>query len=668
VVKRRRFELRSSYAPAGDQPTAIATLVEALSGGAEAATLLGVTGSGKTFTLACVIEELQKPALIIAHNKTLATQLFQEFSEFFPDNAVEYFVSYYDYYQPEAYLPSKDVYIEKDARMDERLDKLRHRATRSLLTRSDVIIIASVSCIYGLGSPKAYGDMSVRLKVGEEIERNDLLRELAAIQYQRNDIAFQRGSFRVRGDVLDLIPAHEDSRAVRVEFFGDEIERVCEIDPLTGELLGEIDEVTIYPKSHYVTPKERLQQAIHDIEQELLDTLPGLRLEGRLVEAQRLEERTRYDLEMLREAGVCSGIENYSRHLTGRGPGEPPPTLFDYFPEGALLFIDESHQTVSQIGAMYRGDRSRKESLVRYGFRLPSALDNRPMTFEEWEGRRYFQRVFVSATPRPYELELSGPHVVEQIVRPTGLVDPPIELRPTREQVHDLKAEVDAAVAAGERVLVTTLTKRMAEDLSEFYLDAGMRVKYLHSDIDTIERGAIIKELRAGVFDCLIGINLLREGLDLPEVALVAVLDADKEGFLRNETSLIQTCGRAARNVRGRVIFYADVETRSIKRALAETERRRKIQLEYNERHGITPWTVGRPIEDSLDEMYVRAFAEEQEEVAKVELRDDDPVDFEARASELERAMREAAERLEFELAARLRDQLQALERRRLRS
>ena len=658
----RRFKLHSPYKPAGDQPRAIESLSGALSRGDPATTLLGVTGSGKTFTLACTIEKLQRPTLLIAHNKTLAAQLFQELKDFFPENAVEYFVSYYDYYQPEAYLPKSDLYIEKDARLDERLDKLRHRATFSLLTREDVIIVSSVSCLYGLGSRESYHDMSLHLQVGDEVERDDILRSLANIQYQRNDYAFTRGTFRARGDVIDIIPAHEDALAIRIEFFGDEIDRISEIDPLTGELIGETDQCAIYPKSHYVTPEESLEAAMHSIEQELVERLNELRLAKKLVEAQRLEERTRYDLELLREAGVCPGIENYSRHLTGREPGAPPPTLIEYFPEGSLMVIDESHQTVPQIGAMFKGDRSRKENLVRYGFRLPSALDNRPLTFEEWESQDHFQRVYVSATPRSYELEHSET-VAEQIVRPTGLIDPPIEIRPTEEQVHDLQAEIGEAVKRGERVLVTTLTKRMSEDLSEFYLDAGLKVKYLHSDIDTIERAEIIKALRAGEFDCLIGINLLREGLDMPEVALVAILDADKEGFLRNETSLIQTCGRAARNVGGRVIFYADRITKSIRAALDETARRREIQLAYNKEHGITPQSVKRRLEVGLHDIYQSDFIDAEQSAEKEKRRKSIEGNIDTRLEELRKQMIAASETLDFETAAALRDQIFELER-----
>jgi excinuclease ABC subunit B len=662
AVKKNRFNLRSPFEPSGDQPTAIEELVEYIEGGAPTATLLGVTGSGKTFTLANVIDRLQRPTLVFVHNKTLAAQLFQEFKDFFPENAVEYFVSYYDYYQPEAYLPGKDLYIEKDARMDQRLDKLRHRATYSLLTRNDVIIVATVSCIYGLGSPESYHDMSVTLEVGQEIERNELLRALATIQYSRNDIDFSRGTFRVRGDVIDIIPAHEDARALRIELFGDEIERLSQIDPLTGELLGETGHITIYPKSHYVTPEEALERARGRIYEELTNHLNKLRVEQKLLEAQRLEERTNYDLELLKEAGICPGIENYTRHLNDTPAGQPPATLMDYFPEGSLLFIDECHQSIPQVGAMYKGDRSRKETLVKYGFRLPSAMDNRPLKFEEWE-RKCFQRVFVSATPKQYERDMSEGRIVEQIVRPTGLIDPLIEIRPTKNQVHDLKEEIDKAVEKGQRVLVTTLTKRMSEDLSEYYLDQGMKVKYLHSDIETIERADIIKALRAGEFDCLIGINLLREGLDMPEVALVAILDADKEGFLRNETSLIQTCGRAARNINGRVIFYADKQTKSIKAAVSETHRRRKIQKAYNKEHGITPTTIKRTLKEGLGHIVDRDFIDPQALAMRERSRKSVEGNLEKRIEELKADMLVAAEQLEFEKAAEIRDQIFDLER-----
>ncbi len=658
----RPFELVSPFVPTGDQPGAIEALVAAFQGGAPAATLLGVTGSGKTFTVAHVIARLQRPTLILAHNKTLATQLFQELRELFPRNAVEYFVSYYDYYQPEAYIPSTDVYIEKDATINERLDKLRHRATRSLLTRRDVIIVASVSCIYGLGSPESYYGMKLSLARGDRIARDDVLRALTAIQYRRQDVDFRRGTFRARGDVIDVVPAHEDALAVRIELFGDEVDRLSEVDPLTGEVKGELERVEIYPKSHYVTPEELLERAKVAIELELRERLPALRAQGKLVEAQRLEQRTRYDLELLHEVGHCNGIENYSRHLTGRAPGEPPPTLLDYLPDDALLVVDESHVSVPQVVGMYRGDRARKETLVEHGFRLPSALDNRPLRFDEWE-RFGFQRLFVSATPARYELERSQGRVIEQIVRPTGLLDPPVEVRPTKDQVHDLKAEVEACAARGERVLVTTLTKRMAEDLTEYYLDAGIRAKYMHADIDTIERSELIAALRAGEFDVLVGINLLREGLDIPEVSLVAVLDADKEGFLRNRTSLIQTCGRAARNAAGRVILYADRETASIQETLAEVERRRTIQAAWNEAHGVTPTTIKKERREGLTALFDRDWVDPAEVARQARVAAE--AEASLRSGDLEalrRDMLAAAEALDFERAAALRDQVLELE------
>jgi excinuclease ABC subunit B len=663
MAGKKAFRLVSDFQPVGDQPQAIDRLVYGLESGLPHQVLLGVTGSGKTFTMANVIARVNRPAIVIAPNKTLAAQLFSEFRELFPENAVEYFVSYYDYYQPEAYIPRTDTYIEKDATMNDKLDKLRHSATRSLLERRDVIIVASVSCIYGLGSPEAYHGMSCHLRVGGAPGREEVLRQLTSILYARNDLDFRRGTFRARGDVLDIFPAYEDARAIRVEFWGDTIERLSEVDPLTGEVLADLDEVTVWPKSHYVTPEAQLERAILTIEEELESWLPELRKKQKLLEAQRCEQRTRYDLELLREAGTCPGIENYSRHLTGRRPGEPPPTLLDYFPADGVMIIDESHVTVPQIGGMFRGDRNRKETLVEYGFRLPSALDNRPLRFEEWEkiGR---QKIYVSATPGDYELEKAGrENVVEQIVRPTGLVDPPIEIRPTKQQVHDLKAEIEERAARRERVLVTTLTKRMAEDLSEFYLDSGLRVKYLHSDIDTIERADIIKALREGEFDALIGINLLREGLDIPEVSLVAILDADKEGFLRSERSLIQTCGRAARNVNGKVIMYADQRTRSIERTLAESERRRALQLAYNEAHGITPQSIRKKIGDVLSSIfekdYVTIEPERRGRAARVE---GGREAIAARIAELREKMLEHAKRLEFEEAAKIRDEILALE------
>jgi excinuclease ABC subunit B len=659
------FKLRSDWKPAGDQPQAIERLVEHVKSGADASTLLGVTGSGKTFTIANVIQEIQKPTLIMAHNKTLATQLFQELREFFPENAVEYFVSYYDYYQPEAYVPTTDVYIEKDATMNERLDRLRHRATRSLLTRRDVIIVASVSCIYGLGSPESYLGMKVSIERGAKVERDEVLRALAQIQYKRNDIDFKRGTFRARGDVLDVIPAHEEARAVRIELFGDEVDRITEIDPLTGEILGEVDRTDIYPKSHYVTPRDLLEKAIVTIGEELEDRVRELRNGRKLVEAQRLEQRCRYDLELMKEVGSCSGIENYSRHLRGGVPGSPPPTLLDYFPPDSLIILDESHASVPQLNGMYRGDRSRKQVLVDYGFRLPSALDNRPLRFDEFEAYKR-PLVFVSATPSAYERTRSKERIVQQIVRPTGLMDPEIEVRPTKDQVHDLKAEVEARAKRNERVLVTTLTKRMAEDLSEYYLDAGIRCKYMHSDIDTIERADIIKQLREGGFDCLVGINLLREGLDLPEVTLVGVLDADKEGFLRNETALIQTCGRAARNVNGRVIFYADTITKSIQAALDETKRRRAIQAEYNKKHKITPRTIEKRLQDALSDIYAKDYVDLEQVAKKDRAARELEGEVEERIAALRKEMLAAAAKLDFEHAATLRDTIQELEKKAL--
>jgi excinuclease ABC subunit B len=667
MPKPKPFKLVTTFRPTGDQPAAIAKLVSGLGRGLSHQVLLGVTGSGKTFTIANVIAEVNRPALVIAPNKTLAAQLFSELRELFPENAVEYFVSYYDYYQPEAYIPRTDTYIEKDATQNEKLDKLRHSATRSLLERRDVVIVASVSCIYGLGSPEAYHGMSAHLARGDAPGREEVLRRLTAILYARNDLDFRRGTFRARGDVLDIFPAYEDAKAIRVEFWGDTIDAITEVDPLTGEVLATLDDVTIWPKSHYVTPQEELERAIVTIEQELDACEPALRARGKLVEAQRLEQRTRYDLELLREVGTCNGIENYSRHLTGRKEGEPPPTLIDYFPEDGIFIVDESHVTVPQLGGMFRGDRNRKETLVQYGFRLPSALDNRPLRFEEWEGLTR-QRIYVSATPGDYELAKAGPeNVAEQIVRPTGLIDPEIELRPVKDQVHDLKVEVEARAARRERVLVTTLTKRMAEDLSEFYLDSGLRVKYLHSDIDTIERADIIKALREGAFDCLIGINLLREGLDIPEVSLVAILDADKEGFLRSERSLIQTCGRAARNVNGKVIMYADQRTRSIERTLSETARRRALQTAYNAAHGITPTTIKKKIGDVLSSIFEKDYVTIGGD-GRNPARPDAPrfqgrrEEIPKRIDELRKRMLDHAKRLEFEEAAAVRDEIIALE------
>jgi len=661
---RRSFKLVADFEPEGDQPSAIDRLSEGLENRGGHQVLLGVTGSGKTFTMANLVARADRPALVIAPNKTLAAQLYHEFRGLFPENAVRYFVSYYDYYQPEAYVPSTDTFIEKDASINDEIDKMRHAATSALFERTDVLIVASVSCIYGLGSPSAYAKLLVFLERGQRIERDQLLRRLVDIQYMRSDYDFHRGTFRVRGDVVEIYPASEEGRALRVEFFGDEIEAICEIDPLRGKLLAKIPNVAIYPASHYVTPKEDLERAVVGIRAELEERLGTLRREAKLLEAQRLEQRTRYDLELLDEMGFCPGIENYSRHLDGRSPGEPPHTLLDYFPEDYLLFIDESHVTVPQIGGMYRGDVSRKQTLVEYGFRLPCALDNRPLNFAEFE-TRMGQTVYVSATPANYELERAHGRVIEQIIRPTGLMDPRIEVRPARNQVDDLLGEIRARAQAGERVLVTTLTKKMAEDLTDYYQDVGVKVRYIHSDIETIERVEIIRDLRKGLADVLVGINLLREGLDIPEVSLVAVLDADKEGFLRSARSLIQTIGRASRNVNGTVILYADSVTDSMRHAIDETNRRRALQQEFNREHGITPQTVKKAIQESLiehcdaDYVTVPIAAEEEEGYRTAE-------DVARAVARLRKEMREAAQELEFERAAELRDRLQQLEAREL--
>jgi excinuclease ABC subunit B len=647
-----RFELVSNYKPQGDQPKAIQKLVEGIRNGVKHQTLLGATGTGKTFTISNVIKEVNKPTLVIAHNKTLAGQLYSEFKEFFPNNAVEYFVSYYDYYQPEAYVPQTDTYIEKDASINDEIDKLRHSATSALFERRDVIIIASVSCIYGLGSPEEYRELVVSLRVGMEMERDQLLRRLVDIQYERNDIDFQRGTFRVRGDVVEIFPASRDEHCIRVEFFGDEIDRIREVDALTGEIIAEREHVAIFPASHFVTRDEKMQIAIQNIEKELEERLKELREQGKLLEAQRLEQRTRYDLEMMREMGFCSGIENYSRHLTLRPPGSTPYTLLDYFPDDFLIVIDESHVTIPQIRGMYNGDQARKQVLVDHGFRLPSALDNRPLKFEEFE-EKINQIIYVSATPGPYELEHS-PEVVEQIIRPTGLLDPTIDVRPIQGQIDDLIGEIHERVKRNERTLVTTLTKKMAEDLTDYLKEVGIKVAYLHSEIKTLERIEIIRDLRIGKYDVLVGINLLREGLDIPEVSLVAILDADKEGFLRSERSLIQTIGRAARNANGHVIMYADTITKSMEIAINETKRRRAIQEAYNKEHGIVPQTVKKEIRDVIRATYA---AEEQETYeAKKDYSKLTKKEREQLIADLEREMKEAARALDFERAAELRD------------
>ena len=656
------FILKAEFVPRGDQPHAIAELVAGLERGDRHQVLLGVTGSGKTFTMANVIATTGRPALVLAPNKTLAAQLYGEFKELFPDNAVEYFVSYYDYYQPEAYIPTTDTFIEKDSAINDEIDKLRHSATRSLLTRRDVIIVASVSCIYGIGSPTEYEAMHIFFRLGEDVGRDALLRKLVEIQYQRSDLDFHRGSFRVRGDNVEIFPAHDDEKALRIEFFGDSVEGISEIDPLRGIVLNRLTKCAIYPASHYVATRETLERAIEEIRVDLCERLQYFRAENMLVEAQRLEQRTMFDLEMMEEMGFCQGIENYSRYFDGRKPGEAPYTLIDYFPEDFILFVDESHITNSQVGAMYRGDRSRKETLVNFGFRLPAALDNRPLNFTEFE-LKLRQTIHVSATPSDYELQQAGGVVVEQVIRPTGLLDPQIEIRPATHQVDDLLHEVRKTVEKGERVLVTTLTKRMAEELTEFYRDVGVRVRYLHSDIDTIQRMEIIRGLRLGEFDLLVGINLLREGLDLPEVSLVAIMDADKEGFLRSQRSLIQTCGRAARNVAGRVIMYADNITRSMQGCLDETSRRRKIQEEYNKANSITPQTVRKGLRSILESIEEKDYvdlplaAEDQEDYLP-------PRELQKTVNKLRKEMLAAAKELDFEKAAELRDRVRKLEAR----
>ncbi|MEZ5882945.1 MAG: excinuclease ABC subunit UvrB [Paracoccaceae bacterium] len=654
----RRFVMRTDFAPAGDQPTAIAELTEGVTTGERNQVLLGATGTGKTFTMAKVIEETQRPAIILAPNKTLAAQLYGEFKGFFPDNAVEYFVSYYDYYQPEAYVPRSDTYIEKESQINEQIDRMRHSATRALLERDDVIIVASVSCIYGIGSVETYSAMTQDLTVGGLYEQRKFLSELVAQQYKRLDAAFQRGAFRVKGDTVDLWPAHLEDRAWRFSFFGEELEAITEFDPLTGQKTDSFEQIRIYANSHYVTPRPTLQQATKGIRVELAQRLRQLNDEGKLLEAQRLEQRTNFDLEMLEATGVCNGIENYSRYLTGRAPGEPPPTLFEFIPDTAIVFADESHVTVPQIGGMYRGDYRRKFTLAEHGFRLPSCMDNRPLKFEEWDAMRP-QSVFVSATPAAWEMEQTGGVFAEQVIRPTGLLDPEVEIRPVETQVDDLLDEIRKVAANGLRVLVTTLTKRMAEDLTEYLHEQGIRVRYMHSDIDTIERIEILRDLRLGAFDVLVGINLLREGLDIPECGLVAILDADKEGFLRSETSLIQTIGRAARNADGRVIMYADRITGSMERALGETNRRREKQVAYNTAHGITPQTIRKNVEDVLAGLW-QGDTDMSRVTAKVGKMHG--ANLEAHLDGLRAAMRKAAENLEFEEAARLRDEVKRLE------
>ncbi|NSW89835.1 MAG: excinuclease ABC subunit UvrB [Firmicutes bacterium] len=667
----REFKIVSDFKLQGDQPEAVEKLVEGINKGYRKQTLLGVTGSGKTFTMANVIERVQKPTLVIAHNKTLAAQLCSEFKEFFPNNAVEYFVSYYDYYQPEAYIPSTDTYIEKDSSINDEIDKLRHSATAALLERRDVIIVASVSCIYGLGDPEDYTELMLSLRPGMRKDRDEIIKKLVEIQYTRNEIDFKRSTFRARGDVLEIFPASSSERVIRVEFFGDEIERITEIEPLTGEIIGIRSHVAIFPASHYTTTRAKMERALVSIQEELEERLKELRGQGKLLEAQRLEQRTRYDIEMMREIGFCQGIENYSRHLSGRAPGSPPYTLIDYFPDDFLLIIDESHVTVPQIAGMYNGDKSRKEALVEYGFRLPSAFDNRPLKFEEFE-EKINQVIYVSATPAQYERECSA-QIVEQIIRPTGLMDPEVVVKPVEGQIDDLMDEISKRTAKNQRVLVTTLTKRMAEDLTGYLTEMGFKVKYLHSDIDTIERMEIIRDLRLGVFDVLVGINLLREGLDLPEVSLVAILDADKEGFLRSETSLIQTIGRVARNVEGKVIMYADIVTESMRRAINETNRRRRIQMEYNRKHGITPKSIQKGIRDIIEATRVaedkgKYGIEEEVGVKRTkgieENRKDGALskeDLERIIERLTKEMKAAAKNLEFERAAQLRDRITQL-------
>ena len=660
------FKLVTTFTPSGDQPQAIELLVRGVNEGVKSQFLLGVTGSGKTFTMAAVVEKVQRPTLVIAPNKTLAAQLFTEFKELFPQNAVEYFVSYYDYYQPEAYIPQSDTYIEKDSAINDAIDKLRHSATRSLLTRRDVLIVASVSCIYGLGSPEEYSNMHLFVRQGEDMPMEEVQRRLVYMLFERNDISFYRGTFRVRGDVIDIFPVHEEERAIRLEFFGDTIDSISVIDPLRGAVLEKLEDYTVFPGSHFVTSKDRLQIATRTIKEELTERLDQFYKENRLLEAQRLEQRTMFDLEMIQELGYCNGIENYSRHLTGKPPGEPPPTLLDYFPEDFLLFIDESHIGIGQLNGMYNGDRSRKTTLVNFGFRLPSALDNRPLRFDEFT-RRIHQAIYVSATPGAYELTQAEERVVEQVIRPTGLLDPVVEVRPAGSQVDDLLEEIRLRTARKEAVLVTTLTKRMAEDLTDYYEKLGIRVRYLHSDIKTLERIELIRDLRNGEFDVLVGINLLREGLDIPEVSLVAILDADKEGFLRSERSLIQTCGRAARNAHGRVIMYGDVITGSMRFTIEETERRRHLQEEHNRAHNIVPSTIISTIKDSMQQhLQASGYVIADRQQALLEAAEDLPVyhsvkELDKEIKKLEAAMQKSARELAFEEAARLRDRIKTL-------
>jgi len=655
-----KFQLVSEYVPQGDQPEAVQAIAGALESGAEHQVLLGVTGSGKTFTMAAVIERIDRPVLVMAHNKTLAAQLYQEFKSFFPRNAVEYFVSYYDYYQPEAYIPATDTYVEKESTINDEIDRLRLSATRSLFERRDCIVVASVSCIYGLGDPDAYYGMMTFVEKGQQLSRTALLKKLVEMQYQRNDASFDRGNFRVRGDVVEIYPVYQD-RAIRIEFWGDEVESISTIDPLLGEVIDTHQRIPVYPKTHYVMPQDRLRQAIKSIKAELDEWEPQLIAQGKLLEAQRLRQRTMYDLEMLKELGYCHGIENYSRHLTGRLPGEPPPTLLDYLPRDSIVIVDESHQTVPQVRGMYFGDQSRKRTLVEYGFRLPSAMDNRPLNFEEWE-HRMGQMVFVSATPGPYELTKTAGEVVEQVIRPTGLIDPEVEVRPVRGQVDDLLNEIRLRSGRGERVLVTTLTKKMAENLTEYYAELGVRVRYLHSEVETLERIKILRDLRRGDFDVLVGINLLREGLDLPEVSLVAILDADKEGFLRSGTSLIQTIGRAARNVNGKAIMYADKITDSMRSAINETDRRREKQNAYNKEHGITPQTIVKAVESTLISIVEADYFKVPMDYDEIE--DYSPEKIGDTIKRMEGEMRAAASRYEFERAAELRDKIKHLKER----